>query len=150
MRRLFPAVALSLLVLPGLPAGAAAPQADRGDQPSLFVNLTSDELNRAAMAISIATRVRTEQQIPVTLFLNVEGANLADRDRPQNVHSDGKTIHAMLADLAAAGGTILICPMCMQNVAGLTADDLVDGVEVGGSHVTLPALLADGTRVLSY
>jgi len=148
---------LPVLVASGILAAAfAAPVAGQQatatepDGPSLFVNLTSDELDRAAMAISIATRVRMERQIPVTVFLNVEGASLADRDRPQNTHAGGKTIHEMLAGLIGAGGEVLICPMCMRNVAGLEPADLIDGVQVGGSHVTLPAMLADGARILSY
>ena len=148
-RSLATLLAIVLLATLLAPPAAARSAADT-DQPSLFVNLTSDELDRAAMAISLATRVRVERQIPVTLFLNVEGANLADRDRPQNTHSDGQTIHEMLAGLIAAGGEVLICPMCMRNVAGLEAADLLEGVVVGGSHVTLPAMLADGARILSY
>ncbi len=149
---LLPVLVASGILVAAFAAPVVAQQATAAtaDGPSLFVNLTSDELDRAAMALSLATRVRVERQIPVTVFLNVEGANLADGDRPQNTHADGKTIHEMLAGLIAAGGEVLICPMCMRNVAGLEPADLLDGVQVGGSHVTLPAMLADGARILSY
>jgi predicted peroxiredoxin len=132
------------VVLASLASGAHA--AD----PSLFVNLTSDEMNRAAMAISLATRVRAEADVPVTLFLNVEGVNLADASRPQHVHASGQTIHAMLETFMAAGGKVVVCPMCLEHVGGMTADDLIDGCVLGGADHGMPELLADGARVLSY
>lgn len=52
-----------------------------------------------------------------------------------------------LAGVMQASGRVLVCPMCMKNVGGLGKDDLIDGVEVGG---TIPALFANGVTVLSY
>ena len=128
-----------------------APSAGAADtQTSLFVNLTSDELNRAAMAIGLATRVRTEAAVPVTIFLNVEGVNLADGRRPQHQHASGQTVHQMLANFVAAGGKLVVCPMCLEHVGGMTPADLVDGCVLGGSDHGMPELLADGARVLSY
>ena len=50
----------------------------------------------------------------------------------------------------ADGGAVLICPFCMQNVGGMTQDDVIDGVMLGGPDMTWTALFADGARVLSY
>ena len=113
----------------------------------LFVNLTSDEMNRAAMAIGFSTKVVTEKKIPVTIFLNVDGVRIADKSIPEHKHANGKSLKEMLAGFMKAGGRVLVCPMCMKNVGGLSKDGLIDGVEVGG---TIPALFADGTTVLSY
>lgn len=120
------------------------------DGQKLFVNLSSDELNRAAMAIGFSTKVRMEKQIPVTLFLNVEGVRIADKNIPGNKYVNGKTLKEMLADFMQAGGRVIVCPMCMSNVGGLDKDELIPGVEVGGPDVTWPLLFADGTTVLSY
>jgi predicted peroxiredoxin len=140
---------LALLIL--LMAGAAIAQDDdQDDQPSLFVNLTSDEMNRAAMAISFSTRVRTEKQIPVTIFLNVEGARLADTGLPPHRHVSGQTLQEMLTDFMAAGGQVIVCPMCLKNVAGITAAAVLEGIAVGSSEVTWPPLFADDVTVLSY
>jgi predicted peroxiredoxin len=128
----------------------AAADETEADQPSLFVNLTSAELNRAAMAISFATRVRLEKQIPVTIFLNVEGVRLADLRIPAQTYASGQTPQEMLVGFMEAGGTVIACPMCMQNVGGLSEDQLLDGVVVGGSDVTWPRLFADDATVLSY
>lgn len=49
-----------------------------------------------------------------------------------------------------AGGKVLACPMCMKNVGGMKKADLLEGVVVGGSTVTWPALFAENTTVLNY
>ena len=129
---------------------AAGPAMAQDGDSSLFVNLTSDELNRASMAISFATRVLEEKEIPVTVFLNVEGVRLADPRIPAQTHATGKTPRQMLEAFMEAGGTVIACPMCMKNVGGLTEDVLIDGVVVGSSDVTWPPMFAEGATVLSY
>jgi len=120
------------------------------DGQKLFVNITSDDINKAAMAIGFSTKIRMEKKIPVTIFLNVEGVRIADKNIPGHKHSTGKTLKEMLAGFMQAGGKVLVCPMCMKNVGGLSKDDLIEGVVVGGSDVTWPALFAENTTVLSY
>ena len=120
------------------------------DGQKLFVNITSDDINRAAMAIGFSTKVRMKKKIPVTIFLNVEGVRIADKNIPGHKHSTGKSLKEMLAGFMQAGGKVIVCPMCMKNVGGLTKDDLIEGVVVGGPDVTWPALFAEDTTVLSY
>ncbi|MEZ4717731.1 MAG: hypothetical protein R2851_16835 [Caldilineaceae bacterium] len=50
----------------------------------------------------------------------------------------------------ANGGTVLICPFCMQNVGGMTQADLLEGVLMGSPALTQGALFADNATVLSY
>ena len=137
--------------------GTPAPTAPKPPTPaawaegkSLFVNITSDELDRAAMGISFASRMLKEQGMPVTIFLNVEGVRLADKNIPQNVHVSGKTLPEMLQTFVADGGTLLVCPMCMQNVGGMTQEDLIEGAVVSSPGLLGAALFADNVRVLSY
>ncbi|MEZ5593140.1 MAG: DsrE family protein [Gammaproteobacteria bacterium] len=120
------------------------------DGQKLFVNLSSDELNRAAMAIEFSTKVREQKQIPVTIFLNVEAVRIADKNIPENKHVSGQSLKEKLMAFMNVGGRVIVCPMCMKNVGGLSKDDLIAGVEVGGSDVTWPALFAEDTTVLSY
>ncbi len=117
---------------------------------SLFISLTSDQIDRAAMAINFGTRIRDEKQIPVTIFLNVAGVRIADNNIPGHQHATGKSLKQMLTQFMDAGGQVLVCPMCMQNVGGLEKGDLLDGVQVGGAEITWPALFAEGVTVLSY
>jgi len=115
------------------------------DQDKLFVNLTTDEARRAAMAIGFATKVRQEKKIPVTIFLNVEGVRLADK----NIAHCGAS-QELLKEFMRDGGRVIICPMCMQSVGGMDKDDVISGVEIGGPEVTWPALFDDDVKVLSY
>jgi predicted peroxiredoxin len=120
------------------------------DGQKLLVNITSDDINKATMAIGFCTKVRMQKKIPVMIFLNVEGVRIADKNIPEHKHSTGKSFKEILAGFMQAGGKVIVCPMCMKNVGGLSKDDLIDGVVVGGSDVTWPALFAENTTVLSY
>ncbi len=109
------------------------------DGQKLFVNITSDDINKAAMAIGFSTKVRMEKKIPVTVFLNVEGARIADKNIPEHKHSTGKSLKELLKGFMQAGGKMIVCPMYMKNVGGFSKDDLTEGMVVGGSDVTWPA-----------
>ena len=70
-----------IAVLAGVALAALANQQSdyRSDKP-LFVNLTHDETNRAAMAISLAHNALKMKHVPVTIFLNV-APNISQRMR---------------------------------------------------------------------
>lgn len=120
------------------------------EQGSLFVNLTSNEINRAAMAVNFAHRVLLKKKIPATIFLNVDGVRLVNKNIPQHQHANGKSIHQMLQTFMADGGKVIVCPMCMKNVGGMSKNDLLDGVLIGGPNTTWAALFAEKVTVLSY
>ncbi|MCB0045367.1 MAG: hypothetical protein KDD92_08055 [Caldilineaceae bacterium] len=117
---------------------------------SLFVNLTSDDLNRAAMAITFSQKVLEMREIPVTIFLNVDGVRLVDTTIPQAVHPTGETIQEKLTAFMDAGGTVLICPFCMQNVGGMSTDEVLEGVMSGMPDLTQGLMFAEGARTMSY
>jgi predicted peroxiredoxin len=136
---------LSMLVVLCLVASSSVFAAD--DDRKLFVNLTSDEINRATMAIVFGTRVLTEQNIPVTISLSVEGARIADINIPETINSNGDSLKGLLKEFMEKGGRVLICEMCMTNVAGLKENEVLEGVEVGGG---MAAMLDSGTTVISF
>jgi predicted peroxiredoxin len=113
----------------------------------LFVNLTSDEINRATMAIVFSTRVLTEMDIPVTIHLTVEGTRIADRNIPEQTNADGNTLKGLLSEFMSEGGRVFVCGMCMKNVGGINSDELIDGVQVEGG---MSAIFDPGTTVVSY
>jgi sulfur relay (sulfurtransferase) complex TusBCD TusD component (DsrE family) len=137
--RLIKAIPLLLLLCAAFPAGAA----EAGKK--LFINLTSDDGPRAAMAIGFGTKLLQEKKMPVTIFLNVEGVRLANKNIAQC-----KASQELLRTFIQHGGRVVICPMCMQNVGGMDRDDLISGVTMGGPDVTWPALFDDNVTVLSY
>ena len=116
---------------------------------SLFINLTSNETNRAAMAIFFAQKTLSDRSVPVTIFLNVEGVFLAHKDKPQNLYADGKTPREMLEEFIQKGGKVLACPMCMKNVGHMTAEDLIEGVSEADPQLW-DILFSEGARVVSY
>jgi len=132
------------------PAVVAFQEAIAASAESLFVNLSTDDLDRAAMAVNFAHKILVGKEIPVTIFLNVEGVRLVDKNIPQNIHVTGESVQDKLVNFMADGGTVLICPFCMNNVGGMTQDDVIDGVMLGGPEMTWTALFAEGARVLSY
>ena len=113
----------------------------------LFVNLISDDLDRAAMAIGISNKVLSTEKITVTIFLSAQGVRWADKRVPQNRHVSGKTIADMLQDFMKSGGQVIVCKMCMRNVGGMTEEDTIEGVRFSGAIATL---FADNTTVLTY
>ncbi|NOQ69893.1 MAG: hypothetical protein GQ573_07290 [Gammaproteobacteria bacterium] len=116
-------------------------------EKKLFVNLISDDLDRAAMAVSISNKVLSTEKIPVTIFLSAQGVRWVDKTIPQNRYVNGKTIPEMLQGFMKSGGQVILCKMCMINVAGMKKEEVIDGVKFTG---TLSALFADNTTVLTY
>ena len=117
------------------------------DDKKLFVNLISDDLDRAAMAVSISNKVLSTGDIPVTIFLSAQGVRWVDKNIPQNRYVNGKTIPEMLQGFMKSGGQVILCKMCMENVGGIKQEDVIDGVKFTG---TLSALFSDNTTVLTY
>lgn len=113
----------------------------------LFINLTSDETNRASMAIVFATRVLTEMNIPVTIHLTVEGTRIADKNIPAKINASGDSLKDLLARFMDQGGRVFVCSMCMMDVGGIKQSELIDGVQTEGA---MPVLFEPGTTVVSY
>ncbi len=125
----------------------ASSNAFADDSEKLFVNLTSDEMNRATMAIELSTQVLKQKNIPVTIWLTVEGVRIADTTIPEHSHANGKSLKAMLSDFMTEGGKVIMCGMCMTNVAGMKKDEVLDGIQFSGG---MDALLDDDATVLTY
>ena len=117
------------------------------DGKKLFVNLVSDDLDRAAMAVSISNKVLSTKDIQVTIFLSAQGVRWVDKNIPQNTYANGKTIPDMLQAFMKSGGQVIACKMCMKNIGGFDENDVIDGVKFTGA---LSALFADDTTVLTY
>ena len=109
----------------------------------LFINVTSDpQLHRTEMALGFATHVLKKNH-PVTVFLNDLAVKTATKA------AAGSTTGKLLADVLQAGGTVIVCPMCMKHY-GVTEADLVAGVKVGNPDLTQAALFGPNTRTLSW
>jgi len=138
-------ISLILFILLSLTINVNARADD--DNKKLFVNLTSDNIDRAAMAVSISNKVLSTNNIKVTIFISAQGVRWIDKNIPQNTYVNGKTIPEMLKGFMKSGGQVIACKMCMKNVGGMKTSEVIEGVKFSG---TLEALFAENTTVLSY
>ena len=115
-----------------------------GDKDPLFVNLTTDDVHRARMALTFA-QSQQERGHPATVFLNDRGVFVGSRKHAAKYAEHQK----MLATLMKQGGTVIICPMCMKHYAVAEADK-IKGAKTGDPDLTGPALFKDNTKTLTW
>jgi len=119
------------------------------DRETIFYNVTTDEAWAAGMAMGQANKA-LDNGYGVVIFLNVRGVFLAAKAFKSDISgATGKGIQAMLKAAMEKGARVIICPMCLAK-AGLTMDGLIEGVVKGGPDVTLKAMTADDTVIISY
>lgn len=136
-------IRLVLIALALLAAVAARPAA--ADEPaSLFVNLTTDEPHRVAMALSFA-KAQLGLGHPVTVWLNDRGVFVGD---PKSAGKLSEA-HGMLKQLMSAGAQIIACPMCMKHY-GIGDTSLLEGIKTGNPEMTGAALFKAGARTLTW
>lgn len=137
MKRRAVLVAAIGLVATVLPAVA-------GDKDPLFVNMTTDDAHRARMALNFSIN-QQKRGHPVTIFFNDKGVLVASTKNAGNFAEHQQ----MVAELQAAGGKILVCPMCMKHY-GVADADLLPGAEVGSPEKTGAALFQDDAKTLTW
>ncbi len=134
--------ALLLTLLLALPALAGPPA-------RIMTSVTTDDVNRAAMAIQFTHAAMKSKGLPATLFFNVDGVRLVHKGIPSPVYPSGQSIREMIAAFMHDGGTVLACPMCMKHVGGMTEADLMDGV-AARAGAGVDAATQPDTLVLTY
>ena len=116
---------------------------------TIFYNLTTDEAWAAGMAIGQANKA-LENGYKVAIFLNVRAVFLASKEfKTDSWSGSDQTLQDMLKSAMNKGATVIICPMCLKK-AGLTMDDVIEGVVKGGPDVTMKTMTADNTAVISF
>ena len=116
----------------------------------LFINVQSgrEDLHRVNMAFSMA-RNQAKAGRPVTMFLNINAPELATKSLPSALRwRDNPPIKDQMAELIAAGVTVLVCPMCAAD-QGVTAADLVRGARISNPMLT-GSQLQPGTVTMTY
>jgi sulfur relay (sulfurtransferase) complex TusBCD TusD component (DsrE family) len=125
-------------------ASAFARPSFAGDTDPLFVNITTNDVHRARMAITFGT-AQMERGHPLTIFLNDRGVLIGSRANSATFAEHQKA----LAEAMAKGAVVIVCPMCMKHY-GVKPADLLPGAEVGKPELTGGALFKEGTRTLSW
>ena len=136
---------VSLFLLVALFAGIVS--AD--DKKTIFYNVTTEEAWAAGMALGQANSA-LDNGYNVVIFLNVRGVFLASKNfKTDSFSESGENLQEMLKSAMEKGATVVICPMCMKK-AGMTMEDVIKGVVKGGPDVTMKAMTAEGTAVISF
>lgn len=140
-------ILLSLVVALMLCIGTVPAKA--GTPKRVMINVTTDDVNRAAMAISFAHAMMKNEGLEGTLFFSVTGVHLVDKDKPSPIYPTGSSIADMLNAFMKDGGMVIACPMCMKNVGGMTNASLMDGVKAQ-KGMGVKAAVAPDTLVMTY
>ncbi len=119
------------------------------EQKTIFYNVTTDEAWAAGMALGQASGA-LKAGYKVVVFLNVRAVFIASKSFTTDTNGVvGESLQDMLKGMMEKGAQVIICPMCMKK-AGIAEQDLVEGVIKGGADVTLKAMTADDTVVISF
>jgi predicted peroxiredoxin len=119
------------------------------EQKTIFYNVTTDESWPAGMALGQAGKA-LDSGYKVVIFLNVRAVFIAAKGFETDTNGAvGQSLRQQLQAAMEKGAQVIVCPMCLSK-AGLTMDDVIDGVIKGGPDTTLKAMTADDTVVISY
>lgn len=138
MQSAFAVVIMFYLAMLGTPAQAG----DTG-KATLFVNLTAVDPHRVEMALNFS-EAAVKRGHGVTVFLNIDAVRIAEKDNPMFEKS-----RAQLERVMKAGARVIVCPHCLH-YAGLQETDLISGAGEGNPDLTMGALFAPDTRVMTW
>lgn len=144
------AAALSLLFV-ALGAFLAPLAAQAQDKPALFINVTAEDPWKVAMAAFFGTNFALKQgHKDVVVFVNVQAVPLFTKAKADvRAEQFGKTVHEMYREFQAAGGKILVCPVCMKAL-DVADRDLIEGAEVASVKSVNAILFRADTKTLSW
>ncbi|MFK7795542.1 MAG: DsrE family protein, partial [Gammaproteobacteria bacterium] len=117
-------------------AVGAAEQNEEKQNVLIHLSSYTDNLHAVSMALKIG-RMLSSNDMSVTLFLDLEGVRLADKNQPQNlVWGTGDSIEELYLAYVNAGGVLLVCPHCAK-AAGVV--ELRDGAVISSQKSLLMA-----------
>jgi len=122
----------------------ASPLAFSAANDPLFINLSTDEVSRASMAINFGKHHFSTGH-PLTIFLNDKAVMLGVKAGSSKYVEQQQA----LSEAIVAGALVIMCPICLKQ-AGYSEADLIAGVKLGGPKVTGDALFKDGTKTMSW
>ena len=122
----------------------ASPLAFSAANDPLFINLSTDEVSRASMAINFGKHHLSTGH-PLTIFLNDKAVMLGVKAGSSKYVEQQQA----LSEAIVAGALVIMCPICLKQ-AGYSEADLIAGVKLGGPKVTGDALFKDGTKTMSW
>lgn len=121
------------------------------DKPALFINLTNDDPWKVAMAAFFGTNFALKQgHKDVVIFVSVQATPMFSKSKSSvRAEQFGKTVHEMYREFQAAGGKVLICPVCLKAL-NMPDSDLIDGAEVASVKSVNAILFRADTKTLAW
>ncbi|MBW4465722.1 MAG: DsrE family protein [Pegethrix bostrychoides GSE-TBD4-15B] len=122
----------------------------QGQTIVMHLNHSTDDLHAAFMALKLGTNLR-KQGAEVMLVLTLEGVRIADKNQPIDLRwgSNPITLAELYEQFVAAGGKVMVCPMCAE-AAGISADDLRTGAELAEGNQDIANLILAADKVVDF
>jgi predicted peroxiredoxin len=114
-----------------------------------MINLTSDAFEDAHstyMGLRFA-EMGLEEGLDVTIFLNVDGVRLLQSDGA-TLTFDDDNLRTILDDITNNGGTVIVCPMCLQ-MHGMELSSIPSNFETGEAE-SMMNRIKNGPAVFTY
>ncbi|MRR50605.1 MAG: hypothetical protein EG825_06770 [Rhodocyclaceae bacterium] len=127
-----------------LPAASSFAQATPEPKIRMFINLSSVDPHRAALAMFIATS-QAEAGVPVTMLLTVDAVRMAVK----TPHPSLALERADLDNAMKSGVSVIVNPRSLM-YHGIADADLMDGVKKGNPKLLRETLSQPNTVTLSW
>ncbi|HVO95507.1 MAG TPA: DsrE family protein [Terriglobales bacterium] len=134
----------TLLLAMSLSLAGSISHSFAGDTDPLFINMTTDGVHRARMALVFGQN-QQERGHPLTLFLNDRGVLVGSKAQSAKFAEHQR----VLTTLISKGAFVIACPMCMKEY-GVKESDLLPGIKVGSPEVVGSALFKNDTKSLTW
>jgi predicted peroxiredoxin len=85
------------------------------------------------------------------LVLTLEGVRIADKNQPLNLRwgSSPMTLAQLYEQFVAAGGKVMVCPVCAEAV-GISANDLRSGAQLAQENQDIANLILAADKVVDF
>lgn len=102
------------------------------------------------MALKLGTNLR-QQGAQVMLVLTLEGVRIADKNQPLDLRwgSNPMTLAQAYEGFVAAGGKVMVCPMCAEAV-GISPDDLRPRAQLAQGNQDIANLILAADKVVDF
>lgn len=107
-----------------------------------------DAPERCNQAFSVAAAA-VAAGVTVTVWLTGEAAWFALPGRAAGLSLQHATPLPELLDVVLSAGSVVVCSQCATR-RGITVEDVLPGVRIGGAAGFVEAVLRDGTQALVY
>jgi predicted peroxiredoxin len=152
MRRLSVGLAVLAVMIASLASSdSSARGAPPADKQKVVIHLKhfTNDLHAAFMALKVANWMQAKGA-QVTLFVDLEGARLADERQSLNVRwgHGADPLSKYYDSFVKGGGNVLVCPHCAE-AAGLDKKSLRKGATIGSEAEIADSLLA-ADKIMDY